>query len=61
MKSKSLFFISFIIMIIVLILMGINFYVFPFSDMAVRGIGIIMLIDLFTLIFSMVRFINSRN
>ncbi|WMJ87472.1 hypothetical protein [Anaerocolumna sp. MB42-C2] len=61
MKSKSLFFISFIIMIIVLILMGINFYVFPFSDMAVRGIGIIILIDLFTLIFSMVRFINSRN
>ena len=61
MKNKSLFFISFIVMIIALLLMGINFFVFPFSDMAVRGIGIIMLIDLFTLTFSMVRLFNSGN
>ena len=61
MNSKPLFSVSLIIMIIALILMGINFYAFSFPDMAVRGIGIIMLIDLFTLTFSMVRFFNSRN
>ncbi len=61
MKSKPLFIISFIIMVIALLLMGINRFVFLFSDMIIRGIGIIVLIDLFTLIFSMVRLKNSRN
>lgn len=55
MKYKNVFRISLIIMIIVLICMGINWFISPFSDTAIRVIGIIMLVDLFVLSYSTVK------
>lgn len=50
MKSKNVFMISLILMIITIICMGINWFISPFPDIAIRMIGSIMLIDLFVLI-----------
>jgi|GEM_PF-3104251 len=55
MKNKNIFRISVIIMIITLICMGINLFISPFSDIAIRVIGGIMLIDLFILSYSSVK------
>jgi hypothetical protein len=52
MKSKKLFMVSLVIMIIALISMVINWFVLPFSDMAVRVTGVIILIDLFVFIYT---------
>lgn len=55
MKNKKVYIISLIIIIITLIFMGINRFISPFSDVAIRTIGIIMLIDLFVLCYSRVK------
>jgi hypothetical protein len=56
MKNKNVFMISLIVMIITVICMGINRFISPFSDIAVRVIGGIMLIDIFVLSYSTVKF-----
>ena len=53
MKNKNVFMI--IIMIITIICMGINRFISPFSDIAIRVVGSIMLIDLFILSYSTVK------
>lgn len=55
MKNKNIFMISFIIMLIAIICMCINWFISPFSDIAVRVIGGIMLIDLFVLSYNTVK------
>lgn len=55
MKNKNVFMISFIVIIITVICMGINQFISPFSDIAIRIIGSIMLIDLFVLSYSTVK------
>lgn len=55
MKNKNVFMISLIITIITIICMGINRFISPFSDIAVRVIGGIMLIDIFVLSYSGVK------
>jgi hypothetical protein len=55
MKNKNVFRISSIIMIIALACMGINWFMSPFSDIAIRVIGGIILIDLFVLSYSTVK------
>ncbi|MBB6625068.1 hypothetical protein [Clostridium gasigenes] len=55
MKNKNVFMMSLIIMIITIICMGINWFISPFSDVAIRVIGGIMLIDLFFLSYSTVK------
>ncbi|MBB6715601.1 hypothetical protein H7E68_12890 [Clostridium gasigenes] len=62
MHDSSLSFLceSLIIMIITTICMGINWFISPFSDIAIRVIGALMLIDLFVLSYSTVKLkINS--
>ncbi len=55
MKNKNVFVISLIVIIIMVICMGINRFISPFSDIAVRVIGGIMLIDIFVLSYSKVK------
>lgn len=55
MKNKNAFMISLIIMIITITCMGINWFISPFPDIAIRVIGSIMFIDLFVLSYSAVR------
>jgi hypothetical protein len=55
MKNKNRFVISLTIMIITIVCMGVNWLVSPFSDIAIRVIGGIMLIDLFVLSYSTVK------
>ena len=55
MKNKNVFMISLIVMIITLICMGISLFISPFSDIAIRITGGIMLIDLFVLSYSRVK------
>ncbi|MFA6941976.1 MAG: hypothetical protein WCQ54_13520 [Clostridiaceae bacterium] len=52
MKNKKVFMTSLVIMIIALICMGINRFVFPFPDIAIRVTGVIILVDLFVYIYS---------
>lgn len=60
MNNKKIFIISLIIIIISVICMGINHFVSPFSDNAIRVIGGIMLIDLFVLTYSTVKLKINR-
>ncbi len=55
MKNRNVFIISVTIMIIMTICMGINWFISPFSDIAIRVIGGIMLINLFVLSYSTVK------
>ncbi|MBU3135336.1 hypothetical protein KPL39_03535 [Clostridium gasigenes] len=55
MNNKNVFMISLIIMIITTICMGINWFISPLSDIAIRIIGGIMLIDLFVLSYNTVK------
>lgn len=55
MKNKNVFMISLIIMIITTICMGINWFISPFTDIEIRVIGGIMLINLFVFIYSTVK------
>ncbi|MBW9154790.1 hypothetical protein [Clostridium estertheticum] len=55
MKNKNVFMISLIVIIITVICMGINRFISPFSDIAVRVIGGIMLVDIFVLSYSKVK------
>jgi hypothetical protein len=59
MKNKYVFMISSIVMIITIICMGINRFILPFSDIAVRVIGITMLIDIIVLSYSTVKLKSS--
>ncbi|MDF2671964.1 MAG: hypothetical protein K0R09_229 [Clostridiales bacterium] len=61
MKAKKIFIISLIIMIITVVCMGINWFISPFSDIVIRIIGGIMLIDLFVLSYSTVKLKSKRN
>lgn len=61
MQNKKLFMASFVIMIIALICMGINRFVSPFPDMAVRVTGIILLINLPVFTYSSVKLKNNGN
>jgi hypothetical protein len=60
MKDKKVFMVSLTIMIIALICMGINRFVSPLPDNAIRVTGIIMLIDISVLSYSMVRLKNNN-
>lgn len=55
MKIKNVFTISLAIMIILIICIGINWFILPFSDIMVRFLGIIMIINLFVLVYSTVK------
>ena len=55
MKNKNVFIISLIVIIITVICMGINRFISPFFDIAVRVLGGIMLIDIFVLSYSKVK------
>lgn len=59
MKRKGLFIVSMIIMIIALGSMAVNWFVVPFPDWIVRSIGIIMLVDIAIVVYSLVSF--SKN
>lgn len=61
MKNKKAFMISIVVMIVALICMGINIFILAFPDVVIRVIGVIMLIDLFTLGYSMVKLKNITN
>lgn len=52
MKKKKVLLVSFIIMIITIVCMIINWTILPLPDSVVRAAGVIMLIDLFVLGFS---------
>lgn len=55
MKNKVLFFMTIVIMIIGLLFIGINRFIFSMPDWAVRITGIVMMIDLVVLVYSFVR------
>lgn len=55
MKNKVLFLMTIVIMIIGLLFMGINQLIFRMPDWAVRITGIVMMIDLVVLVYSVVR------
>lgn len=55
MKSKARFYVSFVIMMIVLILMGIHWLLVPMPDWAIRTVGIVMLIDLVVFTYSSIK------
>ena len=59
MKNKNVFMIS-VTIIIMTICMGINRFISPLYDIAIRVIGGIMLIDLFVLSYSTVK-LKSNN
>lgn len=60
MNNKNVFIISLFVLIISVICMGIHRFVTPFSDNAVRVIGVLLLIDLFVLTYSAVKLKNNR-
>ncbi|MDP4147570.1 MAG: hypothetical protein Q8936_24405 [Bacillota bacterium] len=55
MNNKNVFMISLIVLIFTVICMGIGLFISPFSDIAIRTIGSIMLIDLVVLSYSTVK------
>ena len=55
MKSKNVVMISLFVIIITVICVGINRFISPFPDIAIRVIGVIMLIDIFVLSYSKVK------
>lgn len=46
---------SLAVLIATIIFMGINWFIFPFSDLLVRSIGLLMLISMVVLIYSTVK------
>lgn len=61
MNNRIRFLVSFVIMIITILGMGINFLVFSMPDWTVRTIGIVMLVDLMVLVYSRVRMNQKEN
>lgn len=56
MKVKSAWLWSELLMVVLLISMVINWYVFPFPDWVVRVIGVVLLLNIAVLIYSWVRY-----
>lgn len=61
MKNKKVFMVSLIIMIIAIIFMGINWFISPMSDNAIRLTGLITLIDIFVLTYNTIKLKNNGN
>lgn len=55
MKNKTVFVASLIVVIAAVVSLGVNRFVFPLPDIAVRIIGGITLVDIFVLSFSSVK------
>lgn len=56
MKVKSAWLWSELLMVVLLISMVINWYVVPFPEWVVRGIGVVLLLNIAVLIYSWVRY-----
>lgn len=61
MKNKKIFMLSLIIIIVALLCMGINWFILPLPDNAVRLTGVIILIDLFILTYSRTKLKNNNH
>lgn len=61
MKNKRLIIVSLTVLFVALICMEISRQITPFSDVAIRVIGTIMLIDIAVLSYSIVKVKNSRS
>ncbi|WP_297424818.1 hypothetical protein [Clostridium sp.] len=59
MKNQNIFTISLILLTITVICMWIGLFLLPFSDIAIRTIGGVMLVDLVILSYSTVKLRNN--
>ncbi|MBE5960325.1 MAG: hypothetical protein E7256_02890 [Lachnospiraceae bacterium] len=60
MKDRIIFYGSLIIMIAAVLLMALNVFLVPFSDWAVRVLGIVMLLTIVILSYSSVRLTRTK-